>query len=47
MSLGGRWPRRGLRVDFEGGSEGREFGRAEWERIYLGEVAQAGDYAGG
>lgn len=38
MLGGGRWTRNQLRVDSLGGSCGDQFGRAEWEREYYGDV---------
>jgi len=38
MLGGGRWRREDLRVDFLGGDAGDQFGRAEWEAEYYGDV---------
>lgn len=38
MLGGGRWPRERLRVAFLGLTHGRQFGRAEWEQEYYGDV---------
>jgi phosphoadenosine phosphosulfate reductase len=38
MLGGGRWPREHLRVASLGGRRGDQFGRAEWEREYYGDV---------
>lgn len=38
MLGGGRWRRDKLRVDALGGDTGEQFGRAEWEREYYGDV---------
>lgn len=38
MLGGGRWRRDKLRVDAIGGDTGDQFGRAEWEREYYGDV---------
>jgi len=40
MLGGGRWRRESLRVDEIGGLRGTEFGRAEWEREYYGDVVR-------
>lgn len=38
MTGGGRWNREHLRVSTIGGPKGNQFGRAEWEREYYGDV---------
>jgi phosphoadenosine phosphosulfate reductase len=38
MLGGGRWDRRHIRVSTIGGPKGNQFGRAEWEREYYGDV---------
>lgn len=38
MMGGGRWQRHALRVDSLGGERGDQFGRAQWEREYYGDV---------
>ncbi len=38
MLGGGRWPRERLRVAFLGLKHGEQFGRAEWEQEYYGDV---------
>lgn len=38
MVGGGRWKRSHLRVDALGGDTGAQFGRAEWEQEYYGDV---------
>lgn len=38
MLGGGRWSRKALRVDSLGGERGDQFGRAQWEREYYGDV---------
>lgn len=38
MTGGGRWDREQIRVSTIGGAKGRQFGRADWEREYYGDV---------
>lgn len=38
MLGGGRWDRQHIRVSILGGPKGNQFGRAEWEREYYGDV---------
>lgn len=47
MLGGGRWDRRHVRVDELAGSGGNQFGRAEWEREYYGDVLRRLEAASG
>ncbi len=38
MTGGGRWSREHIRVSIIGGEKGRQFGRAEWEGEYYGDI---------
>lgn len=38
MLGGGRWPRHRIRVDSIGSGFGKQYGGAEWEREYYGDV---------